>query len=73
MTRADRVHSTPPLNASKIHPDDEIERRLLALIETHMAEPAPAVLWLTDRIASHAIVTRLRLVPARNLLLGRGA
>jgi hypothetical protein len=63
MIEADSVHSTPPLTAPKFHPDDEIERRLLALI----ADDPAAVLWLTDRIAAHAIVTRLRLVPARKL------
>ena len=71
-TQATREYSSQPLRAPKIHPDDAIERQLFALIENHMAEPAPAVLWLTDRIASHAIVTRLRLVPACSLK-GRNA
>jgi hypothetical protein len=56
-------HAPVPIRLS----DAEIEQQVFALIEDHMAEPAPAVLWLTDRIASHAIVTRLRLVPARSL------
>jgi hypothetical protein len=35
------------------------------LISTHANEPAPFILYLADRIASHEIVTRMRLVPAR--------
>jgi hypothetical protein len=45
----------------------EIERQVFRLIEEYAEEPAPFVLWLSDRIASHEIVTRLRLVPARRL------
>ena len=43
----------------------EIERALFALIQAHAHEPAPFILYLADRIASHEIVTRMRLVPAR--------
>jgi hypothetical protein len=42
----------------------EIERALFALILAHANEPAPFILYLADRIASHEIVTRMRLVPA---------
>jgi hypothetical protein len=45
--------------------DDAIEKDLFALIQAHADKPAPFILWLADRLASHEIVTRLRLVPAR--------
>jgi hypothetical protein len=60
--RADRVHSTPPPDTSH---DDTIERQLFELIMAHAIEPAPFVLWLADRITSHELVVRLRLVPPR--------
>ena len=63
MIEAKREYSSRPLRTPKIHPDGAIERRLLALI----ADDPASVLWLTDRIASHAIVVRLRLVPAHTL------
>ena len=67
MIEADSVLTRHDDSRPKIHPDDEIERQLFALITDHMAEPGPAVLWLSDQIASHAIVTRLRIVPAHSL------
>jgi hypothetical protein len=60
--RADRVHSTPPPTTSH---DDTLERQLFELIMAHAIEPAPFVLWLADRIASHKLVVRLRLIPTR--------
>jgi hypothetical protein len=46
------------------HRDDAIERSLFELIEAHAEEPGPYVVWLADRLASHEICKRLRLVPA---------
>jgi hypothetical protein len=46
-------------------PDAEIERRLFEAIDTHFAHPSPVIEWLTDRMASHDIVRRLQLLPAR--------
>ena len=63
MIEAAREYISQPLRTPKIHPGDAIERRLLALI----ADDPAAVLWLTDRMASHAIVVRLRLVPPHSL------
>jgi hypothetical protein len=60
--RADRVHSTPPPATSH---DDTLERQLFELIMAHAVEPAPFVLWLADRITSHELVVRLRLVSPR--------
>jgi hypothetical protein len=61
MTRADSFYSNR---------DDAIERDLFALIEAHVEQPAPFILWLADRLASHEICTRLRLVPAHSFSLG---
>jgi hypothetical protein len=46
--------------------DDVIEREIFALISAHVDKPGPFILWLADRLASHEIVIRLRLVPARS-------
>ena len=53
------------LHTTTAGPEAEIERQLFALISAHANEPAPFILYLADRIASHEIVTRMRLVPAR--------
>jgi hypothetical protein len=53
------------LHTTTTGPAAEIERRLFALISADADEPAPFILYLADRIASHEIVTRMRLVPAR--------
>ena len=53
------------LHTTTAGPEAEIERALFALISAHANEPAPFILYLADRIASHEIVTRMRLVPAR--------
>jgi hypothetical protein len=47
------------LHTTTVGPEAEVERQLFKLIQTHADEPAPF-----NRIASHEIVTRLRLVPA---------
>jgi hypothetical protein len=46
--------------------DDVIEREMFALITAHVDKPGPFIMWLADRLASHEIVVRLRLVPARS-------
>ena len=58
----DRAASFDSTTAPVSH-EAEIERALFALIADHADEPAPFILYLADRIASHEIVTRLRLVP----------
>ena len=64
-----RVHSTPPPDTSKISHDDAIERALFALIASHADEPGLLIVSLADRVVSHQILARLRLVPARDRLL----
>jgi hypothetical protein len=54
------------LHTTTAGPEAEIERALFALIQAHAHEPAPFILYLADRIASHEIVTRMRLVPVRD-------
>ena len=62
-----RVHSTPPPDTSRI--DDTIARALFALIASHADEPGLLIVSLADRVVSHQIPARLRLVPARDRLL----
>jgi hypothetical protein len=52
------------LHTTTTGPEAEIERQLFGLISAHANEPAPFILYLADRIASHEVVTRMRLVPA---------
>jgi hypothetical protein len=52
------------LHTTTVGQEAEIERALFALISAHANNaPAPFILYLADRIASHEIVTRMRLVP----------
>ena len=61
MDRADSIYT----RSAPVSHEAEIEQALFALISAHANETAPFILYLADRIASHEIVTRMRLVPAR--------